>query len=155
FPHERSNLSHWRGRMGDRLDRLLAESLRVAHGAGALKTDDLARVTVDTTVMPKAVAHPSDARLLLTAIEKLVCLAKENGVVLRQSYVRLGVFIARLARVRLSLDQQGERQLDKIAGARRGSFRHGMLRVAMNDAAGDFLCRVPSVARARAGFSFS
>ncbi len=89
FPHERSNLSHWRGRIGDRLDRLLAESLRVAHGAGALKTDDLARVTIDTTVMPKNVAHPTDARLLLTAIEKLGDLARENGVPLRQSYARL------------------------------------------------------------------
>lgn len=89
FPHERSNLSHWRGRIGDRLDRLLAESLRVAHGAGALKTDDLARVTIDTTVMPKNVAHPTDARLLLSAIEKLGDLARENGVPLRQSYARL------------------------------------------------------------------
>ncbi len=54
FPHERSNLSRLRGRIGDKLDRLLAESLRVAHGSGALTTDDLARVTVDSTVMPKA-----------------------------------------------------------------------------------------------------
>lgn len=89
FPHERSNLSHWRSRIGDKLDRLLAESLRVAHGSGALKTDDLARVTVDTTVMPKNVAHPTDARLLLTATLKLGALANETGVVLRQSYARL------------------------------------------------------------------
>ena len=32
---------------------LLAESLRVAHESGALRTKDLARVTVDTTVQPK------------------------------------------------------------------------------------------------------
>ena len=31
FPHERSDLSHWRKRLGDKLDLLLAESLRVAH----------------------------------------------------------------------------------------------------------------------------
>ena len=31
FPHERSDLSHWRKRLGERLDLLLAESLRVAH----------------------------------------------------------------------------------------------------------------------------
>jgi hypothetical protein len=29
---------------------LLAESLRVAHASGALRTKDLARVTIDTTV---------------------------------------------------------------------------------------------------------
>ena len=31
FPHERSDLSHWRKRFGDKLELLLAESLRVAH----------------------------------------------------------------------------------------------------------------------------
>jgi len=45
FPHERSDLSHWRKRLGDKLDLLLAESLRVAHQSGALRTKDLARVT--------------------------------------------------------------------------------------------------------------
>ncbi len=35
FPHERSDLSHWRKRLGDKLELLLAESLRVAHEAGA------------------------------------------------------------------------------------------------------------------------
>ncbi len=54
FPHERSDLSHWRKRLGDRLELLLAESLRVAHEAGALRSQDLKRVTVDTTVQPKA-----------------------------------------------------------------------------------------------------
>ena len=50
FPHERSDLSDWRKRLGDRLELLLAESLRVAHEAGALRTCDLERATVDTTV---------------------------------------------------------------------------------------------------------
>ena len=34
FPHERSDLSHWRKRLGDKLELLLAESLRVAHESG-------------------------------------------------------------------------------------------------------------------------
>ncbi len=38
FPHERSDLSHWRKRLGDKLDLLLAESLRLAHASGALGT---------------------------------------------------------------------------------------------------------------------
>ena len=60
FPHERSDLSHWRKRLGDKLELLLAESLRVAHQSGALRTKDLARVTVDTTVQPKAVPDAGD-----------------------------------------------------------------------------------------------
>ena len=63
FPHERSGLSHWRKRIGGKLEALLAESLRVAHATGALKTDDMARITVDTTVQPKNVTHPTDAKL--------------------------------------------------------------------------------------------
>ena len=62
FPHERSDLTHWRKRIGEKLDKLLAESLRVAHSTGALKTDDMARVTVDTTVQPKAITFPTDAK---------------------------------------------------------------------------------------------
>lgn len=49
LPHERSDLSYWRKRLGDKLERLLAESLRVAHEAGALRSQGLRRVTVDTT----------------------------------------------------------------------------------------------------------
>src|SRR5207248_9629837 len=64
FPHERSDLSHWRKRLGDKLELLLAESLRVAHEAGALRGQDLKRVTVDTTVQPKAITFPTDAKLL-------------------------------------------------------------------------------------------
>src|SRR3970282_764868 len=56
------------GRIADRLEVLLQESLRVAHDTGALKKDDLARITVDTTVQPKNVTHPTDAKLMLTAI---------------------------------------------------------------------------------------
>ncbi|NIN37296.1 MAG: IS5 family transposase [Gammaproteobacteria bacterium] len=89
IPHERSGLSHWRGRLGDKLDLLLAESLRVAHATGALKARDLERVTVDTTVQPKNVAFPTDAKLMHKAIVMLGALAREHGVKLRQSYVRL------------------------------------------------------------------
>ena len=42
--HERSGLSHWRGRLGEKLELLLAESLRVAHATGALKARGLASV---------------------------------------------------------------------------------------------------------------
>jgi IS5 family transposase len=87
---DRSSISRWRQRMGEeKLKALLQESLSVAHKTGALAAKDLERVAVDTTVQPKAIAHPSDARLVHRAIEKLVALAKREGVVLRQSYVRV------------------------------------------------------------------
>ena len=90
LPFDRSSLTRWRHRLGEeQLAALIQESLSVAHKTGALATKDLERVAVDTTVQPKAVAHPTDARLMHKALEKLVALAKRNGVPLRQSYVRL------------------------------------------------------------------
>ena len=68
---------------------LVQESLSVAHRTGALATTDLERVVVDTTVQPKAIAHPTDARLCYRALEKLVALAQRNDVPLRQSYRRV------------------------------------------------------------------
>ena len=79
----------WRKRLGDKLELVLQESLKVAHSTGALKPKDMARVTVDTTVQPKNITYPTDAKLMHRAIEKLGALAKRHGVVLRQSYVRV------------------------------------------------------------------
>jgi IS5 family transposase len=73
----------------EQLAALLQESLSVAHNTGALETKDLERVAVDTTVQPKAIAHPTDARLMHRALTKLTHLAKQTGVPLRQSYARL------------------------------------------------------------------
>jgi IS5 family transposase len=97
FPHERSDLSHWRKRLGDKLELLLAESLRVAHETGALRTRDLKRVTVDTTVQPKAITFPTDAKLLHAAIKGLNRLARKHGVRLRQSYLRIAKHAAMMA----------------------------------------------------------
>ena len=97
FPHERSDLSHWRGRLGAKLELLLAESLRIAHQVGALRSKNLARVTVDTTVQPKAISFPTDAKLLHAAIKGLNRLAKKHGLRLRQSYLRLAKRAAMMA----------------------------------------------------------
>jgi IS5 family transposase len=97
FPHERSDLTHWRKRFGDKLEFLLAESLRVAHETGALRPRDLKRVTVDTTVQPKAITFPTDAKLLHAAIEGLNRLVRKHGVRLRQSYLRIAKKAAMMA----------------------------------------------------------
>jgi IS5 family transposase len=97
LPHERSGMSHWRRRIGERLDILLAETLRIACDTGALKKRDLARVTVDTTVQEKNVTFPTDAKLLNTAIQKLGELAMTHGVPLRQSYTRVAANAAMMA----------------------------------------------------------
>jgi len=90
LPFDRSSLTRWRQRLGEeQLAALLQESLSVAHKTGALEARDLERVAVDTTVQPKAIAHPTDARLVHRALVKLAALAKREDVPLRQSYLRL------------------------------------------------------------------
>jgi IS5 family transposase len=93
LPLDRSSITRWRHRMGEeKLLALLQESLSVAAKTGALKPSDLSRVVADTTVQPKNVTFPTEAKLTNRAREKLVKLAKQMGVVLRQSYVRVGKF---------------------------------------------------------------
>ena len=90
---DRSSLTRWRQRMGEeKLQALLQESLSVAAKTEAIKPSDLNRVIVDTTVQPKNVMFPTDARLLNRAREILVRLAQRHGVKLRQSYARVGKF---------------------------------------------------------------
>jgi transposase, IS5 family len=90
FPIERSSMTHWRKRVGDEsLDMLLQESLYVALNTKALKPQDLTKITVDTTVQEKAITFPTDAKLHYKAIERLGDIAKEHGIDLRQSYVRV------------------------------------------------------------------
>jgi transposase, IS5 family len=91
LPFDRSSLTRWRQRMGeDKIIALLQESLHVAVRTGAMTPSDTSRVIVDTTVQPKNVMFPTDAKLINRARERLVRLAGKLGLDLRQSYVRVG-----------------------------------------------------------------
>ncbi|MEY9323531.1 IS5-like element ISRsp18 family transposase [Sinorhizobium fredii] len=97
FRHElsfdRSSMTRWRQRMGEeRIGGLLQESLAVAVKTGAMKPQDTRQVIVDTTVQPKNVMFPTDAKLIHRARERLVRLAKKMGLELRQTYIRVGKF---------------------------------------------------------------
>jgi IS5 family transposase len=90
---DRSSITRWRQRMGEeKLAALVQESLAVATRTGAAKPSDFSRVIVDTTVQPKNVMFPTDARLTHRARERLVRMAKAKGIKLRQSYERVGKF---------------------------------------------------------------
>lgn len=89
FPHDRSNLTHFRQRIGDALEAILVESLRVAFTLGAIGAQELAHVTVDTTVMEKNVAHPSDAKLMVRAIKGVRDACYSHGIKMPHSYVKV------------------------------------------------------------------
>jgi transposase, IS5 family len=97
-PIDPSSLVRWRRRIGqDGIELLLQETIAAATRGQAVKAQSLERVSVDTTVQPKAIAHPLDSRLYHRGREILVRLAKRHGVSLRQSYARLGKRALRLA----------------------------------------------------------
>src|SRR5919112_3800978 len=89
LPLDRSSMTRWRRRIGaQRLELLLAESLAAAQRGGAVEEKHLRRVSIDTTVQPKAVTRPTDSKLLHRGIEILARLARRHGIRPRQSYVR-------------------------------------------------------------------
>ena len=64
----------------------------------------LKHVAVDTTVMDQAIAYPTDAKLYERARQKLLALAREGELGLRQSYAwkspRLAQQVGRYAHAR-------------------------------------------------------
>ena len=106
---DRSSMTRWRGRVGSaQLETLLAETLRIALATNATTPEAFERVSVDTTVQTKAIAHPSDAQLLLRSIQTLARMAKAKGIKLRQSFL----FVAKAARISVTrlLHQRAHKQ---------------------------------------------
>ena len=90
LPLDRSSMTCWRRRVGpERLEAVLAVTIAAAVRSGAMEEKHAKRVTIDTTVQTKAVAHPTDSHLLHTGVRWLARLARRHGVALRQSFVRL------------------------------------------------------------------
>jgi IS5 family transposase len=90
FPIDPSSMTRWRRRVGEEgVELLLKETIATAQRSDHIKHSDVERVTVDTTVQEKAIAYPTDARLYHKAIVKLGWRARHDGIVLRQSYVRV------------------------------------------------------------------
>ncbi len=56
----------------------------------AIKPSDFERINVDTTVQTKAIRYPSDARLCDRVRERLVKVARKEGLKIKQSYTRVG-----------------------------------------------------------------
>jgi IS5 family transposase len=90
FPLDPSSLTRWRKRIGEEgVEWLLTKTIEAGREAGVISERSVEAVIVDTTVMEKAIAHPADARLYEKARRRLVTLAQEADLSLRQSYARL------------------------------------------------------------------
>ena len=106
-PLHPTSLTKWRQRIGaDKLAEMLKLTIELAVEHKHVSKQELAQVNVDTTVQEKNVTYPTDSKLYLTAINKLAKAAKNRGVKLRQTYVR----VAKALSVCPSLAPGGSRQ---------------------------------------------
>lgn len=88
-PIDPSSLSRWRKRIGEAgVEWLLTQTIEAARKAKVIKAASVEKVIVDTTVMEKAIAYPTDSRLLERGRQHLVKLADRLGIQLRQNYNR-------------------------------------------------------------------
>ena len=89
LPCDASTLVKFRQLLGeDGAEELLAQTISMAVDMKLIKPQELSRVIVDTTVQEKAIAHPTDSRLLEVARSKLVASAKQAGISLKQTFAR-------------------------------------------------------------------
>jgi CheY-like chemotaxis protein len=82
---------------GEGVEELLAQTINVALELKLIEPQELSRVIVDSTVQPKAIAHPTDSRLLEVAGSKRVAAAKAAGIKLKQTFAKEGTYLARKA----------------------------------------------------------
>lgn len=102
FEHQRpcdaTTLVKFRQLLGEEgVEELLAQTINVALEIKLIKPQELTRVIVDSTVQHKAIAHPTDSRLLETARVKLVEAAKGAGIDLKQTFAKEGKELGRKA----------------------------------------------------------
>jgi IS5 family transposase len=90
LPVHPTSLTRWRQRIGaNGVEKILQASIKTAVQIKAVSSQELTQTISDTTVMPKAVAHPVDAKLVQRSIERIVRIARATGVHLKRSYRRV------------------------------------------------------------------
>jgi IS5 family transposase len=75
------------------VEELLAQTISAAVNPKLIDRRHLSAVIVDSMVQPKAVGYPTDSRLLETAREKLVELARGQGIALKQTCAKEGTYL--------------------------------------------------------------
>lgn len=89
LPIDLLSLTRLRKRRGEEgVEVLLSVTIDATKAAGLIRQSSLDNVIVDTIMMPKAVAHPTDTRMLEQGREHLVRYSNEHGSEVRQNYDR-------------------------------------------------------------------
>jgi IS5 family transposase len=98
LPCDPTQIGRFRRVLGEAgVEQLLKTTIEAAVAMGAVKPAEFERVIVDSTVQEKAVAYPSDSRLLEVTRAKIAQLATRAGIKLKQSYASEGAVLRRRA----------------------------------------------------------
>ena len=98
LPCDPGQIGRFRKAIGEAgVEALLKATIDTAVHTGAIKPVEFERVIVDSTVQEKAIAFPTDSRLLEVARHKLVKAAKTVGIELKQTFVKEGKILRRKA----------------------------------------------------------
>jgi IS5 family transposase len=98
LPCDATQIGRFRRLLGEAgVEQLLKTTIETALALKAVKPAEFERVIVDTTVQEKAIAHPTDSRLLEVARDKIVRLAQRAGIALKQTHAREGKTLRRKA----------------------------------------------------------
>ena len=96
LPCDPAQVGRFRKAIGEAgVEELLKATIDTAVHTGAIKPVEFERVIVDSTVQEKAVAFPTDSRLLEVARHKLVKAAKSVGIELKQTFIKEGKVLRR------------------------------------------------------------
>jgi len=98
WPCDPTQLVHFRKAMGEEgVEALLQQTINVALTLKLISKASLSTVIVDSTIQHKAIAYPTDAKMLETARTKLVAAAKDQGIELKQTFTKQGRHLCRKA----------------------------------------------------------
>ena len=89
MPMDETTMLRFRQRIGEEGAReILKMTIKLGEQTGTVAPESFKVVVADTTVMPKAIAHPNDSRLVARCHQQLVELAKDEGIKFNQTFIK-------------------------------------------------------------------
>jgi transposase, IS5 family len=98
LPCDATQIGRFRRVLGEAgVEQLLKSTIEASVAMKLVKPAEFERVIVDTTVQEKAIAHPTDSRLLEIARHKVASAAKRCGIAVKQTFAKQGKQLRRKA----------------------------------------------------------
>jgi transposase, IS5 family len=98
LPCDATQIGRFRRVLGEAgVEQLLKSTIEACVSMQLIKPTEFERVIVDTTVQEKAIAHPTDSRLLEVARHKVASAAKRCGIAVKQTFAKQGKHLRRKA----------------------------------------------------------